>query len=209
MFFFPFTLVIAVIITLLATYLISKPKYKQWETKFEGNKISTEYHYVQGRDNKKIKKSINQKTKDFNQSKELIDYIEFNVEESAYLIANNLTDSLPTNITVNKVFIENHNLKWKIFIQLKYKDLELPWISFKLEKPDQSGLELNITELKIGPWLLEDYGLYFLERDLQEGFDYAIELIKNNRFTRRELENIELTDEKFIIKGNLYPTQSS
>ncbi len=208
LFFFPFTLLLGIILTLFATYFITKPKYEKWETKFEENKISKDYHYIKNNNNTKTKESINKKSQVFNQSNKVVDYVEFNIKESAYLFAVNLTDSLPKHISVNKLFIESENLKWKIFVQLKYKDIELPWISFKLEKPDQSGIKLKIQELKIGPWSLKDSGLYFIEGDLQEGLDYAIELIENNRFTGRELENIELTEDKFIIKGNLYPKEN-
>jgi len=148
-----------------------------------------------------LKASVNDKIDEFSESNESIDYVEFTEREALYLIGDNYGQSVPENFTVDRLFVEASTNDWVVYIQGSYQGIVLPWLVLRIEKDDIETAQLYVSELAIGKYDFDEWGLLAVREDVNTGFQDALILVNENDFTGRKFENIELTEDGMVIKG--------
>lgn len=177
--------------------------YVNWQSSFESKHLSTDYTYFSGEKFEATVKSLEEKIKTFSASKKKTDFVEFNTQESIVLIGQEFASALPEYLKLNRMYLEPSKNAWLLYFQVKYNDFDLPWVTIKLEKDNIETPQLFITEIKVGPYSLDDFGLKSVRGNINSGIQEAIILVNENQFTGRKFINIDLDEKGMIVKGEL------
>lgn len=198
MLFFTFLVFLAV---LAGIFFVVRYDYLTWESEFEGKHVDSDYVYLMGEDADSLNSSINTKINEFSSNAESIDFIELTDREAVYLIGKQYSLSTPENFTVDRLYLDAEINDWKVYIQGSYQGIELPWLILRIEKDDIETAQLYVSEMAIGKYDLDEWGLLVVREDVNTGFQDALILVNENDFTGRKFENIELTQDSMVIKG--------
>jgi len=184
-------------------FLVFRYDYLTWESEFEDKRISSDYVYLQGESAEMLSESIDRKVNEFSRSTQEVDFIEFTVDEAVYLIGEQYNQSLPENFEVQRLYVEPSQNNWYLYIQGTYQGMKLPWLILRVQKDDIETAQLYVSEMALGKYDFDTWGLLVIREDVNTGFQEALILVNENDFTGRRFENIELTDESMVIKGRL------
>lgn len=171
--------------------------YNNWESGFEKNiyrgNLAILPYKSDGTAEMKIAK--------FTLSNENTESLILSPYEFANLILLTSKGYLDKEITVERVYIEPEDSRWNLYIEFVYKGYSV-WFSVDLNKDDMQTAQLYITDIYLGGY---SFGKYFdLIYKINTGIANSILTVNENGFSGRYLENIELMEDKIVVKGSRY-----
>lgn len=90
---------------------------------------------------------------------------------------------------------------WKVYANVKYKNIPV-WLSVDLNKDDMQTAQLYVTNVYFGPY--EIGNIFNITDMINTGIADALLTVNENGFSGRYLENIELLEDKVVVKGSKY-----
>lgn len=188
-------LLCVLLIAIVSFILVSN--YKTWERRFERN--INEYNLAilpyesDG--------SVEMKIAKFTLSNENTESLILSPYEISSLILLTSKEYFDKDITVRRVYVEPGNFRWNIYMEFVYKKYSV-WFSVDINKDDMQTAQFYITDIKLGNYSL---GRYFdLVYQINTGIANSILTVNENGFSGRYLENIELMEDKIVVKGSRY-----
>lgn len=195
----PVTFLILFTIVFLVLGLFLKEGYTKWAIDFE---LKNETQYILLSD-AKLKEKVDQKVEGFTKSQEETTFVEFTVSEGGYFLLEQLNDSLPLGLEINRGYIKPGKNKWIVYFQLQYGKTLLPWVSIDLQKDSIQSTQIYTTYVQLGEYKLSDYGLGFIEIDINDGINEAFLLLQSGGLTGRTIENVTFDEDGVTIRGSL------
>lgn len=187
---------LCVLLTALVSFILVS-NYKTWERRFERN--INEYNLAilpyesDG--------SVEMKIAKFTLSNENTESLILSPYEISSLILLTSKEYFDKDITVRRVYVEPGNFRWNIYMEFVYKKYSV-WFSVDINKDDMQTAQFYITDIKLGNYSL---GRYFdLVYQINTGIANSILTVNENGFSGRYLENIELMEDKIVVKGSRY-----
>lgn len=188
-------LLCVLLIAIVSFILVSN--YKTWERRFERN--INEYNLAilpyesDG--------SVEMKIAKFTLSNKNTESLILSPYEISSLILLTSKEYFDKDITVRRVYVEPGNFRWNIYMEFVYKKYSV-WFSVDINKDDMQTAQFYITDIKLGNYSL---GRYFdLVYKINTGIANTILTVNENGFSGRYLENIELMEDKIVVKGSRY-----
>lgn len=188
-------LLCVLLIAIVSFILVSN--YKTWERRFERN--INEYNLAilpyesDG--------SVEMKIAKFTLSNKNTESLILSPYEISSLILLTSKEYFDKDITVRRVYVEPGNFRWNIYMEFVYKKYSV-WFSVDINKDDMQTAQFYITDIKLGNYSL---GRYFdLVYQINTGIANSILTVNENGFSGRYLENIELMEDKIVVKGSRY-----
>jgi len=89
---------------------------------------------------------------------------------------------------------------WTILVKYEVKGVTMPWLVLDIVKDDRETSEIYVKNLSIGNTPLPFGVGKKMERNVNKGIREAITLLNENEFLGREIKNIELIEEKVVIR---------
>ncbi|PKN02500.1 hypothetical protein CVU76_00455 [Candidatus Dojkabacteria bacterium HGW-Dojkabacteria-1] len=185
-----------VLLTGLVSFLLIH-NYNTWEKRFERNIYENNLAILPYESDG----SVEMKIAKFTLSNENTESLILSPYELSNLILLTSKGYLDKEITVRRVYIEPGNFRWNIYMEFVYKRYSV-WFSVDINKDDMQTVQLYITDIKLGNYSL---GRYFdLVYQINTGIANSILTVNENGFSGRYLENIELMEDKIVVKGSRY-----
>jgi hypothetical protein len=181
-------------------YFVSR-NYSQWRDDFENTRLSTDFFNVGSDEYSTEGDSLDLKLEEFQESDELVDFVELSAEEVVVLFNRTVFDTDKTEWQVMRYAYENEEATWTIYAEVMYKKRLLPWLVFKIHKDPVESPELYLEDLSIGGFSLDSFGFGYIRDNMNLGYSDAMNSINESGFTNRTWENIELESDTMIIKG--------
>jgi hypothetical protein len=197
----PLTFIVILLIIFVGLFFLARGDYVEWKDDFEKDYLSTDFVDLDG--NSELEISLTEKLEEFQASDEEVYFVEIDDSEFIYLLSQQLSITLPDYIDMYRGVVIYNEGSWDIYIQTKFRDNILPWTIITLSKDDIETAQLYVSELKVGPYDLDEYWLESIRKDINEGFSEALLLVNENEFSGRRFDNIELEDGVMVVKGSL------
>ncbi len=144
--------------------------------------------------------SLEDKFKNFVLSDDNVTFVELNPDEVALLLGN-------TNIinggTVENVCVMPHEDVWNILAKINLQGIQLPWLRLDVAKDSIESAQLYVSNIYVGNQLLPEQIVNNLKTQINKGISDALILVSENNFLGRTITNIELLDEKIVVKGSI------
>lgn len=187
-------LITLIVISLLFLFL----KYKGWEREFESN-IKEEY-LLNSENIKDI--NIEEKINRFALSFSDTEFLELTTKEIGSILYSVLESYLNTEqIALENIYIIPKSSIWDIYLKINYSDI-LFWVSFDIRKDSIQTPQIYTSSVKIGPFEINRY-IEIVDM-INRGISESLVTLNENGFIGRYLENIELLDDRVVLKGSRY-----
>lgn len=134
----------------------------------------------------------------FTLSEQDTDFLSLTPSEFGHILLSVLDEYLENKVSIERVYIEPSLSSWNIYLGMKYRVASV-WTMFTLKKDNVQSAQLYVTDIKIGY-----LSLPFLIEKINDGIASGLVVVNENGFSGRYLENIELLDDKIVIKGSRY-----
>lgn len=181
-----------VIILILATPVVL---YLLWNKSFESNLSS-----MVCSNNSTEDVSLDDKFKDFVLSDESVTFVELSPIETVSLLKN--TDIINGGEIQNLCVVPADGM-WGVYIKMSLQGINLPWFRMDIAKDDMETAQLYVKNIYVGKWELPDQIAANIKTQLNKGISDALVLVNENNFIGRKIQNIELLQDKIVIKGAL------
>jgi hypothetical protein len=177
---------------ILLVVLFSFWKYYSWEKEFEenmnkNNLVTAPYD----RSEETAKKIVL-----FTLSDKDTEYLELTSYELGGLLL-----QVASSYPVEHIYIYPSLGVWKVYANVKYKNIPV-WLSVDLNKDDMQTAQLYVTNVYFGPY--EIGNIFNITDMINTGIADALLTVNENGFSGRYLENIELLEDKVVVKGSKY-----
>ena len=183
-----FFLIIGIIAVPVISYFI-------WQ-----NNLQKEISQLHCKSNLSAEISLDEKFKDFVLSEEDVTFVELNPDEAALLLGN-------TNIinggTIENVCVMPHKDVWNVLVKVNLQGILLPWVRLDVAKDSIESAQLYVSNIYIGNQLLPEKIVSTLKTQINKGISDALILVSENNFLGRTITNIELLEEKIVVKGSI------
>lgn len=144
--------------------------------------------------------SLDEKFKDFVLSEEDITFVELSSDEVALLLGN-------TNIinggTIENICVMPHKNTWNVLAKVNIQGIKLPWVRLDVSKDTIESAQLYVSNIYVGNQLIPEKIVSSIKAQINKGISDALILVSENNFLGRTITNIELLDEKIVVKGSL------
>lgn len=144
--------------------------------------------------------SLDEKFKKFVLSEDKVSFIELSSDEVVSLLKN-------TNIIsggeINNVCAVPSNGTWKIYVNISLQGIRLPWVRLDIAKDPMETAQLYVENMYIGKQLVPESISANIKQQVNKGISDALTLVNENSFLGRKIQNIELLQDKIVIKGSL------
>jgi hypothetical protein len=173
--------------------------YIKWEKGFEEN-WNTKYlaeHYDE------IPAELQSDFFEFVASDEKNNFIEISASDFSDLIYFVAKDSVE-GVNVQNIYVRPSEGVWRVYAELRMGYMYMPWFSLDLIKDDRETAELYVKNLYLGDIKLTKVLTKKLIAGINTGISEALLQFNENLFSKRYIQNIELSSENAIIKGVLY-----
>lgn len=195
-----------ILLVLLAIILISSIiifiKAKSWENSFESN-IESAYLVTSFQESNDL---LNEKTEKYILSDKPVDFIEFSPAEISQFLYNALSEmTTDTGITIVGVYSDPGENIWQECASLRSnnrKNLEL-WICMDVTKDNMQTAQLYVNNITLEGLDIDKIYPDILTK-INQGIAEALVTANENAFVGRTLENMELKEDRLIIKGSQY-----
>lgn len=133
-------------------------------------------------------------------SEDTITFIELSTREILSLLGG-------TNIInggdVNNICIEPGQDTWNIFVKVSLQGINMPWIRVDIAKDKMETAQLYVSNLYVGNILMPEKISEGIKTQLNKGISDALVLVNENNFLGRKVQNIELLNDRIVVKGTL------
>ena len=168
-------------------------KYRNW---YQGTFQETDIICL--RDIEIEQEDIDEKIKNFVLSDSGTEFIVLDVNEVIHILESNIQGS--ENVFLKDICIEDNRGVWTIFLRYEIRDTSMPWLVLNIVKDDRETPEIYVRELTIGNINIP-FGIgRNIMRNVNRGISEAIILLNENQFLGREIRNIELLEERVVIR---------
>lgn len=168
-------------------------KYRNW---YQGTFQETDIICL--RDIEIEQEDIDEKIKNFVLSDSGTEFIVLDVNEVIHILESNIQGS--ENVFLKDICIEDNRGVWTIFLRYEIRDTSMPWLVLNIVKDDRETPEIYVRELTIGNINIP-FGIgRNIIRNVNRGISEAIILLNENQFLGREIRNIELLEERVVIR---------
>lgn len=183
-------LVITIIILLFVFLLLFK--YYRWEKDFKRDidtryLVSTPYSRSE---------ELSKKIDLFTLSEQDNEYLELTPYELGGLILET-ADRYP----IDQMYIYPQQGIWKIYLKVRYMNIPL-WLRVDINKDNMQTAQIYITKVYVGPYSIGQ--MFSITANMNSGITDALLTVNENGFSGRYLENIELLNDKVVVKGSKY-----
>lgn len=168
-------------------------KYSSFKRDFSDRNDITCYSFL---DEQSLE--IDEKIKSFSTSDVLTEFVVLDVEETVYILKNSVGED--ENMEIEDLCVYPQKGAWQIY--LKYENI--PWLSFYLIKDDRETAELYVRDFNVGDSIEIPFFGKRITEEINLGISDGILLANENEFLGREIRNIELFEDKVVVKGSLY-----
>ena len=195
MWYLPFLVLLILTISFgsLLFFLFSN-NYKEWEEEFENSEIEMFDFRDEGVD-------LDEKILTYNEIEREHAFIEFNKEESLYLLSMGLDESLPEWVDIEKTALQASRGNWRFFVKSRALGLSLPWLQISLSKEDVQSVDVYVDDIFLGDLSFKNIYLNSIVDNTDRGLKRAIQLVNDGNFAGRVFENIDLTEDSLIIRS--------
>lgn len=163
--------------------------YLKWEREFPNTENISCFEDV----------DIDSKIEDFVLSDSMVEFVVFDITESVYILKNNLESS--QYLSVGDVCVLPSKGVWRIYVRYQGDGFSVPWLGIDVVKDERETAELYIRDIWVGGYKVTG----FLGRDMingiNRGISDAILIVNENSFLGRRITNIELLEERVVVKG--------
>jgi len=172
-------------------------RYRNWEKDFLENKnITTCFEDINVEE-----EIIDERIEKFIISDSGTEFVVFSVEEVLYILRQNM--SVNGDREIQDICIIDQEGEWIIHTKYQIENISMPWLVFHIVKDNRETPELYIRELYMGKAEIP-FGLgRRIMVDMNRGISEAIVILNENQFLGRKITNIELLEERVVIKGAL------
>lgn len=193
----PLSFIFAFILVLIGLVSFFIYDYSTWSKDFEKAHLSNDFYTITADNSKKIEDKI----KVFNEDKASVSSITFNKEEVFNIVATSYQDNIPSNIKVEKGYIEGGQNHWKIYLKTSYNSKISVWMVYDLEKDSGENIDIFFYDISLGNYSFNQYGLNAIVEQTNDGLRDSLKLIENSDFTGKRIKNIVMENDSIIIKG--------
>jgi hypothetical protein len=188
------------IVSVLVTIAILIFSYRGWRTEFESNIDSQNLslNYTE------IPQELQNRFFEFVASSEKSTFVEISPSEFANLLYFVTSQQQIEGVEVEKIYVEPAEGVWTVYIDLNLGNMDIPWFGFNLVKDDRETAELYVRNIYIGGFAIEKIIPSKYLNMVNDGISDALIQFNENLFSKRYIQNIELSEESAIIKGILY-----
>lgn len=190
-----FSVLLIVFFLIIGVIAVPVISYFVWQ-----NNLQKEIGQLHCKSNLSADISLDEKFKDFVLSEEDVTFVELNPDEIALLLGN-------TNIinggTIENVCVLPHEDVWNVLAKVNLQGIPLPWIRLDVAKDSIESAQLYVSNIYVGNQLLPEKIVSSLKSQINKGISDALILVSENNFLGRTITNIELLDEKIVVKGSL------
>jgi hypothetical protein len=185
-----------ILFILLSFLLFNVLRYIRWEKEFFEIKKSL----VCLEDIDVEDEEIEKKIESFIISNNKTEFIVFETDEVLYILKENM--ELNEAVDIQDICIETNRGVWVLYIQYKTERIRVPWLQLNIVKDDRETPELYVREISIGGRDIP-FGMGGrIRTDINRGISEGIILLNENQFLGREITNIELLEDRVVVKGN-------
>lgn len=180
-------------IFLLLTFLM----YRNWEQKT----FSTESLIVCFTDIDEKAFDIDTKIEKFILSDSKTEFVTFTAEEVVNVLKSNI--QVGESAQVEDLCVLSSKGMWSVYLKYRLGEIPVPWIVLDIVKDDRETAEIYVKDLYIGGYLIPKIFSKKIVVEINKGISDAIILVNENSFLGRNIKNIELLEERIVIKGSL------
>ncbi len=190
-----FNVLLIIIFLILGVIAVPVISYFVWQ-----NSLNKEIAQLHCKSNLSQDLSLDEKFKDFVLSEEDITFVELSSDEVALLLGN-------TNIinggTIENICVMPHKNTWNVLAKVNIQGIKLPWVRLDVSKDTIESAQLYVSNIYVGNQLIPEKIVSSIKAQINKGISDALILVSENNFLGRTITNIELLDEKIVVKGSL------
>jgi hypothetical protein len=190
-------LLLLILIFLFLSLLFISFKYLKWQKHFKVEGTSL----ICLSDLKEKSINLEEKIKAFTISDSNSEFIVFSQEEVLSILNDNIQN--PESTEISNLCISPELGIWTIYLKYRVGKIDIPWIVLDIIKDNRESAEIYINNIMLGNLNVPLFLRKNLLRNINSGISDAIILVNENKFLGREIRNIELLQDKVVIKGNL------
>jgi hypothetical protein len=142
---------------------------------------------------------IDEKIEKFIISDSKSEFIVFSREEIGSILINNIQN--PESIEISDMCISTKQSMWTVYLKYRVGKINMPWILLHIAKDNRESAEIYIKDINLGNLKVPAFIRKNILVNINKGIADAIILVNENRFLGREIRNIELLEDKVVIKG--------
>jgi hypothetical protein len=151
-------------------------------------------------------KQLNEKIEKYVMNEEDVAFVSFTPVEIAQVVYNSLSEmTKDSEFDISNVYIQPSDSMWELCALMNSEDIFSIniWICTDISKDNMQTAQLYVTDFKMQGI---NIGRVFpsVISNINQGLAQALVTVNENRFVGRKFENIELQEDRMIVKGSLY-----
>lgn len=195
--------ILLILLLLFIFFLIIKSH--SWEKEFQSN-INSQYMTNSTTENDEKMKQLNEKIEKYVMNEEDVAFVSFTPVEIAQVVYNSLSEmTKDSEFDISNVYIQPSDSMWELCALMNSEDIFSIniWICTDISKDNMQTAQLYVTDFKMQGI---NIGRVFpsVISNINQGLAQALVTVNENRFVGRKFENIELQEDRMIVKGSLY-----
>lgn len=171
--------------------------YRNWEQKT----FSKDSGIVCFTDIDEATLNIDTKIEKFILSDSKTEFVTFTTEEVISVLKSNI--QVGESAQVEDLCVLSSKGMWSVYLKYRLGKVPVPWIVLDIVKDDRETAEIYVKDLYIGGYLTPKIFSKKIIVEINKGISDAIILVNENSFLGRNIKNIELLEERVVIKGSL------
>ena len=173
-------------------------RYSKWEM---SDDLTVCLSDLDEQEKEEIREDIAEKTKTFVLSDSRTDFVVFTKQEVLQILSTNMLSQ--ENLETEDICVIASSGIWQVYIKYNLGSTELPWIVLDFVKDNRETAEIYVREIRVGNIKLPESISKKILQDTNRGIADAIIMLNENRFLGRVIENIELLDDRVVLKGSI------
>lgn len=195
--------ILLILLLLFIFFLIIKSH--SWKKEFQSN-INSQYMTNSTTENDEKMKQLNEKIEKYVMNEEDVAFVSFTPVEIAQVVYNSLSEmTKDSEFDISNVYIQPSDSMWELCALMNSEDIFSIniWICTDISKDNMQTAQLYVTDFKMQGI---NIGRVFpsVISNINQGLAQALVTVNENRFVGRKFENIELQEDRMIVKGSLY-----
>lgn len=186
-------LVISIIIIGILIYPVIS--YLLWQKQFKNQKLD-----MNCISNSSVVAPPDEKFKNFVMSEDSTTFIELSAGEVLSLLQ---STNILSGGDIEDICIQPAKKVWSIYANISLQGINIPWIRVDIAKDIMETAQLYVENMYIGNILIPERIAQNIKEQLNKGISDALILVNENNFLGRKIQNIELLEDKIVVKGTL------
>ena len=195
-------ILLVLFIIILVLLIITFVKAKSWGSSFESD-MEDSYLVNSVSEQSDL---FNEKMEEYVLSEEYVDFIEFSPIEISQSLYNAISEmTTDSGINILSVYSQPGKNLWKECVLLKFNSVEnlKLWVCMDITKDNMQTAQIYVNNITLQGLDIDKIYPNILTK-VNQGIAEALVTANENAFVGRLLENIELEEDRLIIKGSQY-----